>query len=102
MYKICFYVPENNLDEVKDAMFTAGAGKIGNYSNCCWQTKGRGQFKPLAGSNPQLGQHHKICFVEEYKVEMTCEDHLLEHLLKVLRNNHPYEEPAYEAYKIIT
>ena len=102
MYKISFYVPEESLEEVKSALFNAGAGKIGNYDCCCWQVKGEGQFRPLAGSNPHIGHTNSIESVEEYKVEMVCEEHLIKPAIEALLNAHPYEEPAYETYGIST
>ena len=56
MYKLCFHVPEKHLDVVKDAIFQAGAGTIGNYSNCSWEILGQGQFIPLEGSNAFIGK----------------------------------------------
>lgn len=56
MYKICFFVPENHVDLVKNALFEAGAGRIGDYDNCSWQTLGTGQFRPLKNSSPTIGQ----------------------------------------------
>ncbi|VFN01998.1 MAG: hypothetical protein BECKG1743D_GA0114223_106553, partial [Candidatus Kentron sp. G] len=54
--KIAVFVPEENLDQVKSAMFQAGAGKIGNYDRCCFETRGVGQFRPLQGANPHIGE----------------------------------------------
>jgi hypothetical protein len=102
MYRINFYVPESHLKTVKDAMFSAGAGKIGHYSNCCWQTQGRGEFIPSSNSNPHLGKAGVKHTEPEYKVEMTCADDVLQQVLHALINSHPYEEPAYDAYKMIT
>ena len=55
MYSLVFYVPETHLEVVKEAVFLAGAGAIGDYDHCCWQAKGQGQFRPLEGSHPHLG-----------------------------------------------
>lgn len=96
MYKFCFYVPQTHLEPVKQAVFAAGAGRIGDYDSCCWQTLGQGQFRPLEGSNPFLGQQGWIEQVSEYKVEMVCEDHLIEAAIQALIESHPYEEPAYD------
>ncbi|MEA3299109.1 MAG: YqfO family protein [Pseudomonadota bacterium] len=96
MYKLCFYVPETHLELVKNAVFDTGAGQIGDYDRCCWQTLGQGQFRPLAGSNPFLGQEGWVEQVPEYKVELVCEDHLIEAAIEALINAHPYEEPAYD------
>lgn len=74
MFKICVFVPESAADQVKSAMFDAGAGKIGDYDSCCWQTLGQGQFRPLAGSSPYIGQQDRIETVAEYRIEMVCAD----------------------------
>ncbi|WP_423063202.1 NGG1p interacting factor NIF3 [Candidiatus Paracoxiella cheracis] len=100
MHKISFYVPESHLDIVKNALFNKGAGKIGDYSHCAWQTKGFGQFKPLAGSQPHIGKQDNIETVEEYLVEMVCDDHYLNDALAELLDVHPYETPAYAAWEI--
>lgn len=100
MYKLCFYVPETHLEIVKDAVFAAGAGQIGDYDHCCWQVLGQGQFRPLEGSNPFLGQRGWIEQVSEYKVEMVCDDYLIEAVMDALYAAHPYEEPAYDVIKL--
>ncbi len=56
MYKLCYYVPESHLEVTKQAIFDAGAGRVGNYDCCCWQVRGQGQFRPLPGSQPFIGQ----------------------------------------------
>lgn len=101
MYKISFYVPEAQLETVKLAMFEAGAGRIGNYEQCCWQTKGLGQFKPLEGSTPHIGSTNTLEQVEEYLVEMVCEDALIDSVITALKQAHPYEEPAYTALSVL-
>ena len=65
MYKICVYVPENSVESVKQALFDAGAGRIGNYDSCCWQTAGTGQFRPLENSNPAIGSQGTVEQVAE-------------------------------------
>jgi len=100
MYKLCFYVPGSHLEEVKSALFAAGAGKIGDYDCCAWQTKGTGQFRPLQGSNPYIGKPGEIETVDEYKVEMVCEDHLIEEAVRAMKKAHPYEEPAFDIWKL--
>lgn len=95
MYKLCFYVPESHLEIVKNAVFDTGAGRIGDYDRCCWQTLGQGQFRPLENSNPFLGQKGWVEQVAEYKVELVCEDYLVEAAIQALIESHPYEEPAY-------
>ena len=99
MVVISFYVPEDNAEAVKAAMFNAGAGRIGQYDRCSWQTKGVGQFRPLAGSNPFLGSPDKIEYVAELKIEMVCADDCVPKVLAALRSSHPYETPAFHVVR---
>ncbi len=100
MYKLCFFVPETHLEAVKQAVFDVGAGRYAGYDRCCWQTQGQGQFRPLAGSSPLLGQHHVLEVVDEYKVELICPDNLIKEVIQALRSAHPYEEPAFEYWRV--
>ena len=74
MYKLGFYVPEQALEKVKSALFEVGAGHSGNYDLCCWQTLGKSQFRPLPRSQPTIGKEEKLSILDEYRVEMICED----------------------------
>ncbi|HBM22588.1 MAG TPA: NGG1p interacting factor NIF3, partial [Alcanivorax sp.] len=60
VYKLCFYVPEEHAEAVKNAVFEAGAGRIGNYDCCSFQVAGQGQFRPLEGSDPYIGGQGEI------------------------------------------
>lgn len=100
MYKICVFVPENDAEQVKRAMFAAGAGKIGAYDSCCWQTPGQGQFRPLEGSSPHIGEQDRIETVAEYRIEMVCDEANIRNVVAALRSSHPYEEPAYDVWKL--
>lgn len=100
MYKMCYFVPESHLEQTKQALFAAGAGRIGDYDSCAWQCKGQGQFRPLEGSDPYLGSQGDVEVVDEFKVELVCEDSLIHDALKALKQAHPYEEPAYEIFRI--
>jgi hypothetical protein len=100
MYKIGFYVPDTHMESVKTAMFAAGAGRMGNYDSCCWQTPGQGQFRALAGSQPYLGQQGVVERVPELRVEMVCEEPALQAAIAALRATHPYEEPAFDVVKL--
>jgi len=102
MYRLNFYVPESDLEEVKDALFDVGAGKIGNYKKCCWQVKGIGQFLPLENSNPAIGKIGMVEKVSEFKVEMVCDDNIVNKVVDKLIEVHPYEEPAYDLVKVMT
>jgi len=101
MYKLCFYVPATHLEQVKTAVFKAGAGRIGNYDCCAWQTLGQGQFRPDAQANPFIGKSGELETVVEYKVELVCSDELISAALSALKHAHPYEEPAYDVIKLI-
>jgi len=100
VFKLDFYVPESHLESVKQAVFEAGAGRIGNYDQCCWQNAGQGQFRPLDDSNPFLGVPGQLEKVLEYKVEMICEASVIDSVIKALRAAHPYEEPAFQVIRI--
>jgi hypothetical protein len=100
MYKLGFYVPESHLDQVKAALFVAGAGRIGNYDSCCWQTLGMGQFRPLAGSNPYLGRQGTVERVAEYRVELVVAQAAIREVVAALRASHPYEEPAFDVVRL--
>lgn len=100
MYKLVFFVPESHLEPVKSAVFNAGAGAIGNYDQCCWQVAGIGQFRPLTGSNPFVGETNQLEQVIEYRVEMVCEDSCIKAAVTALRAAHPYEEPAIDVWRL--
>lgn len=100
MYKLVFFVPESHLDYVKAAVFNAGAGRIGNYEQCCWQVLGQGQFRPLAGATPVIGKQDQLEVLSEYRVEMVCIDEVIGAAVSALRASHPYEEPAFDAWRL--
>ena len=102
MYKLCFYVPESHLEEVKLAVFNTGAGRIGDYDNCCWQVLGQGQFRPLVGSRPFLGRQDTVETVAEYRVELVCEAQYVRAAVAALVGAHPYEEPAWDVVALVT
>lgn len=83
-------------------MFEAGAGRVGNYDCCAWQTRGEGQFRPLDGSSPFLGNQGQIETVIEHKLEMVCEEQCLEAVIAALKRAHPYEEVAYTVIRTET
>ena len=94
MLKLCFYVPESHLEPVKRALFAAGAGRVGDYGECCWQVSGQGQFRPLPGSEPFIGAAGELETVAEYRVEMLCLPELADAVIEALCASHPYEEPT--------
>lgn len=100
MYLLFYLVPETHLEVTKNALFAIGAGSIGNYSHCAWQTLGEGQFMPLAGSNAFIGQVNQLEKVPEYKVEIICTTDQIPHAVAALKKAHPYETPAYYVLRL--
>lgn len=102
MHQINFYVPVKDFEQVTQAMFAAGAGVVGEYEQCCWYTLGTGQFKPSDKANPHIGQAGELETVEEYKVELVCEDKVLDVVVAALKLAHPYETPAFHVVNVIS
>ncbi len=100
MYKLIFYVPIDHTEVVKEALFEAGAGKIGHYSHCAWQVLGEGQFMPLSGSHAFIGEPNQLEKVAEYRVEMVCDREHIQAAIAALKRAHPYEEPAFDVFSI--
>ena len=94
-------VPIENVKEVRDAICNEGAGIIGNYSYCSMSTKCIGTFKPSDDANPYIGEKNKLEFVNEEKIEVTCDVDIVKKVLKRLRKVHPYEEPAIDIIPLI-
>ena len=102
MYRISFYVPAESAESVKEALFTAGAGRLGDYDRCSWETSGTGQFRPFGGARPAVGNVGNLERLEEVKIEMICGDSAVEASLEALLKTHPYEEPAYAVWPVLT
>ncbi|MHC8406012.1 MULTISPECIES: YqfO family protein [unclassified Pseudomonas] len=100
MYKLSFFVPDSHVDGVKSAVFAAGGGRIGAYDHCAWQVLGQGQFRPLEGSQPFIGEAGQVEQVEEWKVELVVADELIVAAVAALKLSHPYETPAYEVVRL--
>ncbi|KZX82826.1 NGG1p interacting factor NIF3 [Oleiphilus sp. HI0009] len=101
-YFLSFYVPVTDCDFVKKSVFAAGAGRIGNYEHCSFETRGIGQFKPIGLANPTIGEVDQLSEVEEAKVDMVCSAKHIADAVQALKNAHPYEEPAYHVIKLET
>ncbi|MEX1057809.1 MAG: NGG1p interacting factor NIF3 [Natronospirillum sp.] len=95
-YKLVFFVPESHAEVTKAAVFAAGAGRQGDYECCAWQTVGTGQFRPVAGANPYLGQMGELEQVSEYRIETLVHHAAVPRVVAALKVAHPYEEPAFE------
>ncbi len=100
VYKIATFVNLDGVDRVLSEMFESGGGRIGNYDSCCFISKGIGQFRPLKGSNPALGEHGVLTKVEEARIEMVVEDKYIKEVIAALKRAHPYETPAYEVFRL--
>lgn len=96
MYALTFYVPEAHLDEVTQAVFSAGAGRIGAYAGCCWYTKGKGIFTARFGAQPHIGKVGELVVVDECRVELFSPPEGLESVIAALKLAHPYERPVYQ------
>ena len=95
LLKLTFFVPKQDTAQVLESLYAAGAGKIGNYAECSFQTSGEGTFRPLAGADPYAGKVGELERAAEQRVELMLSAHLERKILQVLRQNHPYEEVAY-------
>ncbi|MBY6188314.1 NGG1p interacting factor NIF3 [Marinobacter hydrocarbonoclasticus] len=102
MKKLECYVPTPHLDALLAALFAAGAGRIGDYDQCCWVTEGRGQYRPLPGSSPFLGEIGQLHREPESKIELVFEAALKTEVVAALRAAHPYETPAYQILAVDT
>ncbi len=94
--KLTTYVPLEDADRVREALFIAGAGNIGNYDNCSFNSIGKGSFKGNADSNPVIGKRGEIHYEEEVQIGITYASHLESKIINSLFKSHPYEEVAYE------
>lgn len=101
MLKLIYYVPESHLESTKLAIFKAGAGGIGNYEHCAWQVLGTGQFKPVQGANPFIGELDQLEQLAEWRVETIVPEDKAKLVSAALRASHPYEEPAFEFIQMI-
>ncbi len=99
-YKLIVFVPEKNLEAVSQALFNAGAGRIGQYSSCSFRSPGTGTFFGEPNSNPTVGQSGKLEEVAELRLETVLPIHQVEQVLQALRQSHPYEEPAFDLVQL--
>ena len=99
MYKIIFYVPPDHLEDVKNALFAAGAGQLGDYDCCAWEVLGQGQYRPLRGSQAYVGNIGVVETLPEYMVELVCSVEYIHAAIDALKKAHPYETPAYQVIR---
>lgn len=98
--KLVVFVPTTDADRLLDALAADGAGAIGDYERCAWQTTGTGTFRPLAGASPSIGQVGRIETVDETRLEVVLPREHRSRVLRAMRAVHPYEEPAYDVLEL--
>lgn len=98
--KLITYTVAENAEKLRNALFEAGAGNIGNYENCSFNSQGIGTYMGNENSNPEIGERFEFVESNEIKIEVTFEKHLESKILKALFSNHIYEEVAYELYDL--
>jgi len=100
LFKLGVYVPKGFEHQVREAINQAGAGHIGNYSDCSFRAAGWGTFRPGPGTDPFIGQQGELEEAEEYRLETVVPQHLLSQVLGHMLKAHPYEEVAYDLFKL--
>ena len=100
LLKLVVFVPESHSEKVSQALFSSGAGNIGNYKNCIFSSTGEGSFLPTSGSNPYKGKEGTIERIKEEKLEVIFSDYLLSDIIQSMNSAHPYEEVAYDIFKL--
>jgi len=99
--KLVVFVPAEALDRVRDALFEAGAGRIGEYERCSWYTEGTGTFMGGEASEPTIGERGREERVPELRLETVFPEERQEEVVAALRRAHPYEEPAFDVYALL-
>lgn len=100
-HKLVWFVPEAALDATRDAVFAAGAGRIGDYERCSWYTPGTGTFLPGDGADPAIGEPGEEQRTPELRVETVVPAERAAEIVKALCEAHPYEEVAFELYTVV-
>ncbi len=98
--KLVCFVPFDHTETVRNALFQAGAGEIGNYSQCSFALEGEGTFLPNSSANPHTGVANELSREQEHRLEVLCSNHALNAVVSAMKTAHPYEEVAYELYPI--
>ena len=100
-YKLVWFVPREALEQTREAVFAAGAGRIGDYTRCSWYTVGTGTFLAGAGADPSIGRVGREERVSEVRVETVVAAEYAGQVVEALREAHPYEEVAFELYPLV-
>ena len=96
--KLVVFVPADALETVRNAVFAAGAGRIGEYERCSWYTEGTGTFLAGEGADPTIGERGREERVPELRLETVYPADREDDVVRALRSAHPYEEPAFDLY----
>ena len=99
--KLVVFVPREALDGVREALFEAGAGRIGEYTRCSWYTPGTGTFLAGDAADPAIGERGREERVAELRLETVYPEEAHDDVIAALRRAHPYEEPAYDVYPLL-
>jgi hypothetical protein len=99
--KLVVFVPREALETVREALFAAGAGRIGDYERCSWYTAGTGTFRGGAGTDPMIGEAGREERVSELRLETVYPEERHDDVIAALRRAHPYEEPAFDVYPLL-
>ena len=99
--KLVVFVPPEALDAVRDAVFAAGAGRIGDYERCSWYAEGTGTFLGGEATSPTLGERGREERVPELRLETVFPAERQDEVVAALRRAHPYEEPAFDVYPLL-
>ena len=100
--KLVVFVPREALDDVREALFAAGAGRIGEYERCSWYTEGTGTFLGGEGTKPDVGRAGREERVAELRLETVFPAEKQDDVVAALRSAHPYEEPAFDVYELLS
>jgi dinuclear metal center YbgI/SA1388 family protein len=100
LQKLVAYIPVSHFEQVRRAIFDAGAGYTGNYDSCGYSVEGAGTFRALDGAQPFVGQHGTLHTERELRFETVFPARLSKQIVAALINSHPYEEPAYDIYAL--
>ena len=101
-HKIIVFVPKDSANKIRDVINESGVAKIGNYEGCTFSSIGEGRFRPCNGANPFIGEINKVEVVEEVKIEFICPSTKTNDIVDIIKESHPYEEPAIDIFETIS
>ncbi len=102
LVKLVVFIPEENANQMRQALGEAGAGKIGDYSFCSYSIRVIGRFKPGKNANPHIGSKGKLEEVNEERIEVACDKSQVTDIVNLIKNVHPYEEVVIDIYPMLS